>query len=431
MQDFSRELIFPGVTLTHIGTDKFKTGYLSVNLMAPLRKDTASKNAVLPRVLRRGTASCPDMKSISEKLDDLYGAAIEPSVRKRGECQIFGFVSSFIDDKYAPGTGIFEKLTSLMAEMLIYPHTFHGRLSEEYVKGERENLINEIRSEINYKQAYCTRRMLENMFKDEPYSLSSLGTESEAEKISVATLTKHYREVIQTSPIEIFYSGSAEYKDVKMAVMSSFSALPRAESFSEIFTAGSKKKEQGEIKIIEEKMSDITQGKLSIGIRLGDNYRKQSLAVLSVFDAVFGGAVTSKLFTNVREKLSLCYYASSSYDFSKGVMIVGSGIDSKNFQVAKDEILLQFEKTKAGDITAAELENAKRKIKNDLMRVSDGQSSSEIYYIDRFSNGIFFSPEEMVMFVENVTVGDIVKLGESAFVDTVYFLSGKGDGDEK
>ena len=426
MQMFTRDTILPGVDLTYIGSDKFKTGYLSACLSAPLTRKTASYNAVLPKVLRRGTSTFPDMESISAVLDSLYGATVEPVVGKRGETQIFGFVCSFVDDRFVPGDKrIFERVTSLMAEMLIHPRTFHGRLSEDYVKSERQNLIDEIRAGLNNKQAYANNRMLEHMFKNEPFSINRLGTEATASRISVSTLTKHYHRVISTSRIELFYYGSLSFDRVKSALVTAFSSLPRGEIDVEIVTGISNISDDRELRIYRETMQDISQGKFSMGVRLGDNYRQMSIAALYVFNALYGGCVTSKLFLNVREKLSLCYYASSSFDIYKGIIYVMSGIDKEKYEEASGEILQQLEYLKRGEITEEEMDSAKKQIVTDLKRIMDSQQASERFFLDSFAAGLFFTPDEMIDLVNNVTVDDLVKLGESVKPDTIYFLYGQ------
>lgn len=426
MSVFFREEILQGVNLTYINTEKFKTGYLSACLVAPLREDTAGKNAVLPSVLRRGTSTYPDMDSISAFLDSLYGATIDPVVRKVGETQVFGFQAEFADDRYVPaGEGIFEKVSSLVAEMFLYPHTFHGRLNEEYVKSEKQNLIDDIRASLNNKQLYANQRLLANACAGEAYRTGRLGSESEAAKISVATLTHHYHDILSSSKMEIFYCGSLEYERVKDALVSSFSAMPRGNVIRDITTEITDIPEGREIKIIKEEMENISQGKFSMAVRLGKNYQHMSLGVLLVFNALYGGSVSSKLFSNVRERLSLCYYASSSVDFLKGFMLVGSGIDKGKFQIAKDEIIRQLEDVKAGNFTDEELKDAISAVVTDLKRIMDYQSAADVYFTDRFSNGIYFTPEEMISLVEKVTREDIVKLGKSVKADTVYFLSGK------
>ena len=107
--------IMQNVFLTYLPASKFKTSVLSAHLVTPLSKETASANALLPAVLRRGTMRCPDMESLSAALDTLYGAQIDYTVRKKGERQCIGFVASVIDDAFAPAG---EKLLEPVADLL-------------------------------------------------------------------------------------------------------------------------------------------------------------------------------------------------------------------------------------------------------------------------------------------------------------------------
>ena len=116
-QEIRTELM-PGVRFRAIHTTKFKSAYLSVSFMAPLKEETAAENALIPHVLRRGTQAHPDMERISAALDDLYGGAIEPAVRKKGETQCVGFAASFLDDAYAlEGEEILEPAAALLGEL--------------------------------------------------------------------------------------------------------------------------------------------------------------------------------------------------------------------------------------------------------------------------------------------------------------------------
>ena len=142
MSETIRRELFPGVWLRSIHTNKFKSSYLSVTLLAPLEKDNASANALVPYVLRRGTAAHPDMESLSAALDELYGGAIEPVVRKKGETQCVGFVASFLDDTYAlEGEAILEPAANLLGRMLLDPVTEEGVFRTDYVEGERANVV--------------------------------------------------------------------------------------------------------------------------------------------------------------------------------------------------------------------------------------------------------------------------------------------------
>ena len=121
-----------GVHLTYLPARKFKTSLLSAQFVTPLRWETAGANALLAAVLRRGTVSCPDMGALSRKMDDLYDASSDYTVRKKGENQCSGFVASFIDDRYAPGgERLLEPAAALLGELICDPVTSHGRFVPE------------------------------------------------------------------------------------------------------------------------------------------------------------------------------------------------------------------------------------------------------------------------------------------------------------
>ena len=195
MQPVFRKEIMPRVRLTWVPADKFKSGIYTVNLVTPLVKGEAALNAVLPKILRRGTSGAPTMDAIAAKLDMLYGARIEPTVRKIGERQLVGLAAGFADDAFVPER-ILEKVIALTGEMLISPATAGGRLRAEYVEGEREKLSEEIRSIVNDRRRYADMRLIELMCQGEAYAVPSLGHLSDVEKITVHSATKRYRDML-------------------------------------------------------------------------------------------------------------------------------------------------------------------------------------------------------------------------------------------
>jgi len=198
--------IKPGVSLACISTNKFKSGCITVNILCELKHETAALNALLPRVLRRGSANHPDMASISAALDDLYGVRIEPVVRKKGEIHCIGFYADFPDDRYIPdGESVLEKSVDIVGELLLSPYMQDGKLCSDYTESEKSNLVDDIRASINDKRGYAIDRLLEEMCRDEAFGISKLGSECEALKITCESLTAHYSDVVRNSRIEIFY----------------------------------------------------------------------------------------------------------------------------------------------------------------------------------------------------------------------------------
>lgn len=424
-----RSEILPDVNLTCLRTDKFKTGCLSVSLLTQLKKENAARNALLPRVLRRGTTSRPDMESISELTDELYGAVINPLVRKKGEIQTIGFYADFADDAFVPGGQVLERVAELVGEMLISPNTRGGLFLPEYVDSEREKLIEEQRARINDKRSYSLHRMLELMCAYEDYAVDRLGTEAEAEAINYRKLTKYYRGLLASSPIEIFYCGSAEPTRVERIMKNALAALPRTAPDYDMGTDIRMNSVEEQVRSFTEEM-DVTQGKLAIGFRLGSCMLEPDQAAIRVFNAVYGGAVTSKLFMNVREKLSLCYFASSMLDLHKGIMAVLSGIEFDKFEAARDEIFAQLEAVKSGDITEAELLAAKKSVATELRAALDSSAALEAFYLAQSLEGLDYGPMELAGLVELVTKEQVVKTAQGIECDAVYFLKGKDSAEE-
>lgn len=427
--EFNRTELMPGVFLSHLRSDKFKTACMSVTLLTQLRRETAAMNAVIPFVLRRGTTRYSDMEQLSRRMDELYGAAVEPVVRRIGEIQCIGFYGSFPEPDYLPGgEALLGDTCALMAQLLLDPVTRGGLLLPQYVDSEREKLLDIIRSCMNDKRGYALTRCVEEMCCYEDFAVSRFGSESEAENIHYKKLTRHYRELIQTCPVEIFYCGKTDFKAVSAAMRDAFSAMPRGEIDYDIGTDLRMNAVEDHIRFVEEEM-DVTQGKLVLGFRLGECMEEPDIPALYVFNAVYGSGATSKLFMNVREKLSLCYYASSAVYLHKGIMLVSSGIEFDKLDAARDEILAQLDSVRRGEITDDELRSAKKSVASDLRAVQDSIGELEGFYLSQALDGLDYGPAELAALAEDVTKEDVQAIAESIECDLIYFLKGSGEED--
>lgn len=420
-----RDEILPGVFLTCLQTDKFKTGLLSVSLLTRLCREEASMNTLIPNVLRRGTVHYRDMDAIAARLDSLYGARIEPYARKMGEIQTVGFWADFVDDAYLPGnsSSLLEDVSALLGEILLSPNTRGGLFLPQYVESEKEKLLEDIRSRVNDKISYCRYRLMELMCSAEDYAVDVMGTEETAENIGYVALTKRYKMLLSTAPIEIFYCGTADAARVKAALRDALMTLPRGEIDYDLGTDIRMNALEDHVRY-ETEVMDVTQGKLAIGFRLGECMEEPDHAAIRVMNAVFGGGVASKLFMNVREKLSLCYYASSGTDLMKGLLFVMSGIEPENYDRALEEILRQLDAVRNGDITEAELSAAKSSLVSDLRALSDSAGQLEAFWLSQNLQGLEYGPDELAALIEDVTAEEVSAIARSVECDMVYFLKG-------
>ena len=355
MIEVTRTQLLPGVHLTAVQTQKFKSSVLGMQFLLPLAREQAALHALLPMVLRRGTAEHPDMESLSAVLDELYGGSLEPTVRKKGETQCVGFVGSFLDDAYTlDGSAVLEPSAALLGELVLRPYTRDEVFCPDYTRQERENLVTRIRAQVNDKRQYAQVRVVAEMCAGEPFGVDKLGDEASAAAITPQKLWDCYQQVLRTAPIEFYYCGSAPLERVRAAVQAIVDGLPAGERAP--LARPEKGNAPAQPRRVEEAL-DVTQGKLAMGFRTGGvTCWEEEYPALVMCNAIFGGTPLSKLFLNVREKLSLCYYASSMLEKMKGLVLVSSGIEFDKYQQAKDEILAQLEAIRRGEIEDWELE---------------------------------------------------------------------------
>ena len=415
-----RTEILPGVYLTAVQSDKFKTGCFSLNLLRPMKKEEAAANALIPSVLLRGSETCPDIASISAKLDELYGASVGTLVRKKGEVQLVGFYCDYVQDEYVDEP-VFAPVMAFLAELLLNPWLENGAFPEAVVDSEKLNLENAMLSRINDKRTYAASQLIRTMCAGQPYGIPRIGEPDDLKNITAKSLYAHYRDLLATSRVELFYMGSLSPEAVTKVLQTVLADLPRAEAFVPVGTTPAPA-----ARPVQEKTErlDVTQGKLSLGFFTDITAKDPRYPALVLAATVFGGGATSKLFTNVREKMSLCYYASASFEKFKGVLSVSSGVEFSKLETAKTEILRQLEACKAGDITDDELESARGYLVSDLKIAMDSPGRLDDYYMGQILLEQDGTMQDLASAIARVTKQEAAEAIQALRLDTIYALEG-------
>ena len=415
-----RTEILPGVYLTAVQSDKFKTGCFSLNLLRPMKKEEAAANALIPSVLLRGSETCPDIASISAKLDELYGASVGTLVRKKGEVQLVGFYCDYVQDEYVDEP-VFAPVMAFLAELLLNPRLENGAFPEAVVDSEKLNLENAMLSRINDKRTYAASQLIRTMCAGQPYGIPRIGEPEDLKNITAKSLYAHYWDLLATSRVELFYMGSLSPEAVTKVLQAALAELPRAEVFVPVGTTPAP-----QARPVQEKTErlDVTQGKLSLGFFTDITAKDPRYPALVLAATVFGGGATSKLFTNVREKMSLCYYASASFEKFKGVLSVSSGVEFSKLETAKTEILRQLEACKAGDITDNELESARGYLVSDLKIAMDSPGRLDDYYMGQILLEQDGTMQDLASAIARVTKQEAAEAIQALRLDTIYALEG-------
>ena len=416
-----------GVELTALTTDKFKSSILKVYLLTELKEETASHNSLLVDVMSASCEKYPELKLLNRKLAELYDTVVTASVSKVGEADALSFTVSFLDGKYAfDGTDLLKECCEMLGEIIFHPLVKDGAFDKAVVEREKKNLIDAIEAEKNNKSSYAVKRCIDVMCEGEAYSVSANGETEIVKNISAQELYEHYQKTLASAKVSVFYSGASDTDKVEEMVNRYLPFEERDENikYADVIDT------VGEVKNVTEEFP-ITQGKLSLGFRTGITLPDDDYYAYAVFNAVFGASPSSKLFMNVREKMSLCYYCRPVPDAHKGTLIVTSGININDKEKAQAAILDQLMEIQNGNITDEEIDNAKRFLKNMNKERYDSPSSLISSYFQNSLYSIYLSPDEKTEKIYAVEKDDIVKVSKKVILDTVYFMTGDGTEDSE
>ncbi len=416
---YNREKISEGIHYNSIINKREKANGIVINFITKLAEETSAKNAIIPYLLASNSKSYPTITAMNKKLSELYGASLKGVVLKIGDSQHLSIIATCIDDKYTfDGEPITEKLTNLMMDCIINPNIEDNGFAKQFFELKKQELIDDIEAEINEKRSYAFKRANQNVFRGEPAALTAKGDKSHAEQITPELCYQQYKELLKTSQIEIFFVGAEESEACKEILTRTFNSIER--NFSGNNTTAKSPVKSEVCRVVEE--HDVAQSKMVMAFKT--DYSEDISMIL--MNMIFGATPISKLFENVREKLSLCYYCSSGYNDLKGVIYVDSGVEHANTGKAEAEILNQLNAMCSGDFTDEEMDNALKAAINSWKGVSDNFGGITDWYFGQAYRGTSDSPEDRIEKIKKVTREEIIEAAKSLKLDTVYILTGKG-----
>ena len=420
--DLQNKKIFDGVELCTVSADGFKTACASISFVMPLG-EKASLYALVPNVLTRSCNEYPDVTSIEKKLALLYGAEVIVDVGKSGENHILKIEVSCIDDRFSiDDESITNECLKLLFQMIFEPRLENGVFCSDDVESEKRLLAERLIAENSDKRTYAKNRCNEIMFENELYGIHRYGTVSDIEKITPETLYDAYNEILKNSRILVCVSGG-NFSNVEELLEKYLSDEKREIELNETLYV----EECEDVKYVKEQ-EEVKQGKLVMGFRLGMKGEDDNYAARRVMVDLFGGSPHSKLFTVVREKMSLCYYCSAMMFRQKGVMLVQSGIESYNEEKAKTAILEQLEDIRNGNFSDDDIASSVKSLEDGFRSVSDSAESVANWFTSQICAKEFLYPEDFIEQFKKVKREDIIKAAKSVTLDTVFMLEGTGEG---
>lgn len=413
------------VELGIIDTKKFKTDYFSLCYTLPMTKYNISGSSVLALVMSRGTQKHRTLLDINRHLVSLYDADVSAYVTKTASGLTFRISASMLDSVYAAdGCDVFGGTLDFINEMLFSPLAVDGKMDAEYTESEKKRAIDRIRAEINNKDRFALMRAAALAYEGTPLALSENGSEDEIANINAEKLYQMLGYIIEKCPVKAVFAGNCTAK--KITALDEFmSGLASAGKASRTGSEELNAPCFDEPRAVVEQVS-AKQGRMVLNFSIPK--RSPTDAAPMLFDEIFGASPVSRLFMNVRERLSLCYYCMSSYVMPLGRITVRSGLDKANRGKAIEEIERQIKLLSDPDeISDEELEMAKISRISVYKALGDSGSRYADWYISRALMGAPTDVSEMIDAINSVTKEDIAEVARDMCLQLNYFL----DGNEK
>jgi len=416
-----------GARLHVLKTNKFKNTLISIKFKNTLKRETTTVRSLLAMSLLGGTAKLTTQQALASYLENCYGANLSSNISTKGTAQIIHLTSSFVNEKFLPTEeNLFLKQVDLMYDVLFNPLFSNGLFTQKVIAQKKRELKERLAALKDDKYSYALDRTLDLMGQNTVLGISGIGYEEDIDLITKEQVTDALHQMINEDTIEIYVMGDVKDNQIHY-IQDVFSFKSRVGNYTAAYSFKSERQNP----IEKEEIQEITQSKFNMGFKTDTNFLDSQHEAMTIMNGILGAFSHSRLFKNVREKHSLCYYIGSSYDAFNGVLLVSCGIEANDANRVKELVLTQIEELKKGNITEEEISITKRMFENSLKKSQD-EAGTTIGL--KYNRDIVMKEESIEEYLNKlmaVTKEEIVQCANRLVLDTTFLLKGeKSDGED-
>lgn len=415
-----------GVKLLCINSNKFKTNCIKVDFYLPIGEHLAAQN-VLTSLMGHTSANYNTFTSFNAKVESLYGADFETGIATIGEKVRIRFSVEIPDDRFSlDGNSIAEETIDFLVDIIKNPHCENGEFDKNATEREVRFTLQNIEAEKNDKRSYAVSRLRQLMCQGEPYGIDREKLEEDVKNLDGKKLYDAYEDMLKSSTVVITACGGLceeMLKDKFTAFVNTISKRA-PQKIETVFV-----KEANEIRYFKDEM-DVNQAKLVIGLRSGMENENDDYFPFRVMTDIFGGGPYSRLFLNVREKMSLCYYCGARLLREKGIIFIQSGIEEENYEKALKEIFNQIDVMKNGEFTDEDFNSSIKALADAFKGVEDSPVAVCTFYSSQVFDDEIISGQEYAEKICAVTREQVTECAKRVSIDSVYLLAGEGGNNE-
>jgi len=406
-------------TLHLIKNTNFKSVMVKVFFREPIKKEKITIHNFLTTMLTFSSKNYPTKRDMVLKTQDLYSCSIGSSDQRLGNYLNTSFRLSILKDKYTE-PGNLEKAIEFLSEIIYNPNVENNKFDEksfDIIMNQACLALSSIKEDAS---SYSVIRMLENMDNTSPISYRSFGYLEDLKDITRANLYKYYQEMLKNDDMDIFVIGDINFEEIDPIIRKYFKQKTFRKTKGNFLVPA--KKPALKKNIITEN-NDSTQSKLGIGCRTYNLTDYERNYPLTLYNIILGGGPDSKLFSEVREKNSLCYYIGSTANKLDNILLIRAGISRNDFKKATKIIEKQITDIAKGNFTDEDIEKAKELYQTaiDEIKESEAEIISSYYMIDLLGvDDIETKAKKM----REVSKKEIIKVAKKVKIDTIYMLEG-------
>lgn len=416
--NYKRISLGDNIGYTAVVDGKFNTCSIRITMILPMSRDTISEFSIANNILSDVNSKLPTIATMNEKLSELYGAGLSSSAGQRGDLQILTLSSSWLSNRFAiDGEDITAEMLEIITDCLFSPLADENSFNEDIFRLSKKEILDSIDARFNDKRDYTLKKAREIAYKGEPAEICGHGSRESAEVVTSQSAYMAYKKMLETAQIEITLVSPEEHPEIPRLFEEKFKAVNRC-SQNYCFFAPSPLKDSP---VVVKEEYDVRQAKIALNFK----YDTDDIDAVHLMCVIFGGTPVSKLFMNVREKLSLCYYCACRMSEYKNSVTVDCGVEKDNIEKATAEIMAQLEEMRNGNISDEELQSAVLALENSYTSVGDTVGSYISWYFDCFCKNEYITPAEQLEKLFAVTKERIIEAAKNLKFDSAYHMLNK------
>lgn len=408
-----------GVHLHVIKSRQFTTQRIKIRFSAPMERSSLAGRVLVASMMETANKAYPTAQLLRRKLASLYGADFSTTVSKKGAVHLVDLDINFLASAFLAGQDLTDDIMTFLKTSLLHPLTKADSFDEQFFELEQKNLISylETETEDNFYQA--DQALSQLFYQTEPLNLPYLGTPDLIRAETPQACFRTFQKMLTKDRIDIFCLGHFDEQKL-LEYFESFMLAPRQVDLQF-------EQQQMFSKITREQIEKkaVNQSILELGYHLPISYTSPDYCSLLVLDSLFGNSPQSKLFVNIREAEGLAYTIGSQIDSFTGCLKVYAGIDKNQRHSVMKLIHRQWLELKKGQFTLAELEEAKRLIKANLLLAQDRPVNllEEAYHQQIFGQQSR-DLDNMLTEIDKVNKEAIINVAGKIKLQALYFMEG-------